>query len=261
MHATTFAADFTLDRTLGRRLAAGLVVSIALHGALLASMRPTPGSPGGSERVRITARVQPAGAPLARIEPPTPPRATPPPEPRPEPVPRSAPAPRPAPGLEPAHAPTASAIQTPPAAGAAVPPAQSAGNAGKYYFRSSEVDESARPAADVEPAFEKGTEFIEGFIVAEVFVNERGSVDDVVLLIADPPDVFDAAIVAALKATRFTPAVKNGIAVKTAAVYYTKIEPVVPGLSVPILGDPLVPTVPRLLTLPGVPVLPPRSLE
>lgn len=228
------------------------MLSVAFHAAVLAAGRARPGLPGGGSGERLTVRVT-----SAMPVPTTPSQAIPVASPnasRPVPPKPAEPKPAPDPGIRLAAEPAEAAEAAPDA-----PAGVAAG--GAYYFKSSEVDASAAPIEPVEPAFAKNTEFMEGFVVAEVFVNERGEVDDVTLLIADPPEVFDAAIVEALKSTRFKPAMKAGFPVKTAAVWYTKIEPVLPALAVPIAAGPAGGTLPGQILLPGVQVLSPRVVD
>lgn len=112
--------------------------------------------------------------------------------------------------------------------------AAAAGSGGSYYFRPAEVEQGARPQEDItEPGFPAGTEALAGYVVVEIYVNEFGAVDAARMLVSEPEGVFDDAILEAVRATRFVPAVKNGFAVKTIATFETRIEPLVKVITPP----------------------------
>jgi protein TonB len=85
------------------------------------------------------------------------------------------------------------------------------------YVPASELD--ARPGIMVQvmpgyPALAAAKK-LSGSVVIRVFINERGEVDDVTVVRADPPGVFEDSAMTAFRAARFSPGVKAGEAVKS----------------------------------------------
>jgi TonB family protein len=206
------------------RLTVGLALSVALHLGLALVARPSPGGGGDGARTQQVSVRTVSAVHLAQASSAVPPpvsTAT-----------RSLVAPQfvakmsePAPQstAEPSDlAPTLIAPSESPGKLAAE---ATTGTEGSYYLRSSEVDQGAKPREMRDPEFPQGTETLTGFIVVEIYVNELGFVDEARMLVSEPEGVFDEAILAAIRATKFVPAVKNGLAVKTVTTYYTNIMP------------------------------------
>jgi TonB family protein len=86
-----------------------------------------------------------------------------------------------------------------------------------YYYTSGELD--ARPGimTDVQPAYPQraAARNLSGKVVIRIFINESGGVDKVIAVRADPPGYFEDAATDAFRAARFTPGVKNGVAVRS----------------------------------------------
>jgi periplasmic protein TonB len=248
----SLVARFDLDPALARRLAIGLAVSIALHGALLAIDGRTPGNPHGTARgsKAVAARVMraPSPAPAPQVAP----QVAPVPAPAPAPTPKPAPQTRPAPALAPS-----AADPLPPPSPAAAPNASppEAVALGSYYFRSSELDVRAQPLGAIDPEYPSSAGLAEGYLVLQLLINERGTVDEVVILVSDPEGVFDESARKAFGDARFEPAERNGIPVKSEMVVEVKYQPPIPTLALPP-GMPALGSGPSVLSLPPGTVMP-----
>jgi len=102
---------------------------------------------------------------------------------------------------------------------------------GVHYFPSKEVDVPAQAINDVMlhyplAAFRQG---IAGEVKLRVFINEKGTVDDATVTDAEPKRTFDDAAIAAARQLLYTPAMKDGLAVKSikaiAIVFDPSAEP------------------------------------
>lgn len=85
------------------------------------------------------------------------------------------------------------------------------------YFTAQELDELAAPTNKTEflqPALDT-TPDQTGRVLARVYINEHGGVDRVEILDATPPGIFEQAIIIELYRSSFTPAIKEGLAVKS----------------------------------------------
>lgn len=80
---------------------------------------------------------------------------------------------------------------------------------------SDEPDTPARPVARPAPSYPRDAQRagIEGAVVVRLHVDARGRVDDVVVVRATPPEVFDAVALRTARSYRFEPARKHGRAV------------------------------------------------
>jgi protein TonB len=56
---------------------------------------------------------------------------------------------------------------------------------------------------------------LRGRVVIRVYINETGTVDDVEVVNANPPGIFDDSAITAFRAARFTPGMKGHKAVKS----------------------------------------------
>lgn len=85
------------------------------------------------------------------------------------------------------------------------------------YFMAHELDELASPINKqgfLQPAVET-TPDQAGYVLARIYINERGGVDRVEILEANPPNVFEQALILELYRSSFLPALKDGLAVKS----------------------------------------------
>lgn len=95
------------------------------------------------------------------------------------------------------------------------------------YYTARELDVRAEPINDVDlvyprRAYEMRTK---GRVVLRIFINERGAIDDVSVVKAAPPGVFEEAALTATRALQFTPAMKNGRNVKSQKTIAVLFDP------------------------------------
>ena len=95
------------------------------------------------------------------------------------------------------------------------------------YYTARELDVRAEPINDVDlvyprRAYEMRTK---GRVVLRIFINERGAIDEVSVVEAAPPGVFEEAALTATRALQFTPAMKNGRNVKSQKTIEVAFDP------------------------------------
>lgn len=95
------------------------------------------------------------------------------------------------------------------------------------YLLSSEVDVRAEPVQIPVLIYpEKAQQMkIDGLVRLQVYISKRGKIDAVNIVTANPPGIFEDAALEALLATSFTPAQKNGHAVKSEKLIEIKFDP------------------------------------
>ena len=115
--------------------------------------------------------------------------------------------------------------EKPPAPGArvAIAPAPATPN----YFLASEVDVPAQVINDVllrypPEAFERG---IEGEVILRIYINEAGTIDDIEIRNAVPKGLFEDAALEAAWQLRYSPALKNGRAVRNVRTISIVFDP------------------------------------
>ena len=101
----------------------------------------------------------------------------------------------------------------PPRAPAALPslPVPSA----PRYYLPSELQQKPAPLQPVEPKAPEESGAREGFVQLRLFINERGSVDDVIVVGAEPAGVYETSAIAAFTNVKFSPGMRFGAAVKS----------------------------------------------
>ena len=95
---------------------------------------------------------------------------------------------------------------------------------GSPQYREDGLDPPPRPLTDIELTYPPGTDHMEGTVVLRLRIDEAGRLDDVSVVRATLPGVFDAAAIAAFRAVRYAPGVYQGKPVKSQlliAVDYT----------------------------------------
>lgn len=190
----------SIPPTLHRPLAA-LWISLGLHAALLALVQVAPPAPPGGGYT-IEARLvdaQAAPAPLAPAEAGPAIPATPPPAPVP-----------PAP---------ATALPTPPAGPRSPEPAAAGALHSAVdltFYPARELDVQPRALGSIEPEYppDADRQRRSGKVRLQLKLEADGRVGDVEIVQADPPGVFDESAVRAFRAARFSPAQKDGRAVR-----------------------------------------------
>jgi periplasmic protein TonB len=189
------------------RLALAVGVSVALHAALVFGLHPA-GAPHGKQLASLmTARL----LPLSSVDPLSDPSG-------------AVDAPAQQPPADNAEAKSATATAPHPAS---VPgdidapmPAERAGwldvplPAPRYYL-ASELDRSPVPLQPVEPESPAEAGATEGAVVLRVRIDERGGIDDVAVVRAQPQNLFDKAAVAAFDRARFSPGIRHAVPVKS----------------------------------------------
>lgn len=163
----------------GARLGAAIVVSAALHLGVIPSLAFGPGSPGPSAeplRVRLALEIAPARPAAERDS-------------------------------EAAAAPGTGRTAASGAKEDFPVPAED------RYFTASELDHRPVPLMPVEPRFPRDAAGRIGRVVLNLFIDQDGRVDKVVLVSGDRP--FDESAVWAFGQARFSPGVRNGVPVKS----------------------------------------------
>lgn len=209
-----------------RRLPGAVVAAVLLHGLLFWQAR----APVSGERllesvpaisVRMVAVPAAATASVETVVPEaqieampvqTPAPATPEPAQRAvEPVAAMA-APRPSatppPPPAPAEVAPAAPVPTVPVAPAGLPDAPD-------YALAARLDPGPQPLDDINPEYPEGAELRSGIVVLRLLVSETGRVDNVAVVRAQPPGVFDKAAATAFEAARFSPGRLFGTPVKS----------------------------------------------
>lgn len=191
------------------RLILALIVSAAIHSLMLLGMNYHSGSGSGPHvaldlvgagplQVRIDRLPAPAaappsddaGMPLIRVTQSDPPASTP--------------------------SPTASlplqqdAAVKPAPGGSLLPP--------ELYFRAGDLDVRPQIRDRVMPAYPETAVNLTGRVIVNVFINASGTVDEVTVVRAEPPGIFDDSVISAFSAARFTPGMKGHKAVKSLVV-------------------------------------------
>ncbi|TRZ98174.1 MAG: energy transducer TonB [Rhodocyclaceae bacterium] len=89
------------------------------------------------------------------------------------------------------------------------------------YYAANEVDVRAEFTRAPEVEYPDRALFAEvnGVVRVRVLINESGTVDAIDILAANPPEVFDKAVIAALLKARFSPARKFGLKVKSEKIF------------------------------------------
>lgn len=199
--------DFSREDT--RRLLAGLLVSLAVHVALLlgfAPARPTAAfAPSPLEvRLREAAPDEPA-VELATLQPADH-----------DAISSGAATSDPA---EPAPAPP----RAPGAPVAAVPLAVPFDR----YYTARELDQRAEQTNEVALVYPKTAYEMrrKGTVVLRLYINERGGIDQLGVVSATPAGVFEEAALSAAQSLQFSPAVKNGMPVKSLKVIEIRFDP------------------------------------
>jgi protein TonB len=87
----------------------------------------------------------------------------------------------------------------------------------EQYYTSREVDVRAEPLNDVQLvypqlAYQRRTK---GKVTLQIFINERGAIDQLRVVSAEPGGIFEEAALAATQALQFSAALKNGRMVKS----------------------------------------------
>ena len=109
---------------------------------------------------------------------------------------------------------------------------------GPMYYPAQLLDERPQVRTHVEPRFPETAAILGGRVVLELYINEQGTVDEVVIVESEPSGFFETAATEAFGAALFRPGHKAGVAVKSRlAIEVLFGTPVPMGPSVAINGD------------------------
>jgi len=72
-----------------------------------------------------------------------------------------------------------------------------------------------RPLEDIEPKYPDAADLRTGTVVLRLLIGDTGHVDDVAVVRANPPGLFDASAMDAFAKARFSPGLVGGVAVKS----------------------------------------------
>jgi len=93
------------------------------------------------------------------------------------------------------------------------------------YYAAREVDVRAVPLADIVPANPDLTGRESGSVVLRLYINAKGTVDNVLIVKAEPYHTFGPALLLPFKQARFLPARKAGIAVNSEMLIELRYAP------------------------------------
>ena len=95
--------------------------------------------------------------------------------------------------------------------------AEPAAPASSHYYPVRELDVRPGITTNVEPKYPEAAvhRSLSGKVVIRLYIDEKGSVERVQTLRADPPGYFEQSAERAFRAAHFTPGMKGGHAVKT----------------------------------------------
>jgi protein TonB len=95
------------------------------------------------------------------------------------------------------------------------------------YYTSSEVDVRAEPVGDMNLVYPRLAyqQRIPGKVTVSMLINQRGGVDDVAVVKAEPQGVFEDAALNATRALKFSPALRGGRAVKSKKLVEVSFDP------------------------------------
>lgn len=95
------------------------------------------------------------------------------------------------------------------------------------YYTSREVDVRAEPLNEAplvypQLAYQRR---IKGKVTLQIFINERGGIDQLSVVSAEPPGIFEEAVLTATEALQFSAALKNGRRVKSQKIVEVVFDP------------------------------------
>jgi periplasmic protein TonB len=115
----------------------------------------------------------------------------------------------------------AAAVATNAAAGADAPLA-----AAPDYAFGVRLDPGPRPLSDIEPDYPDMLHLREGVVVLRLLISERGMVDNVAVVRAEPRGIFEQAAIEAFSKARFSPGLAAGTPVKSQITVEVQFMPI-----------------------------------
>jgi len=122
--------------------------------------------------------------------------------------------------------PAASATKANAAVGAAAPLADAPLAAAPDYAFGARLDPGPRPLSDIEPDYPDMTRLREGVVVLRLLISEKGTVDNVAVVRAEPRGIFEQAAIDAFSKARFSPGLAAGTPVKSQITVEVQFMPI-----------------------------------
>ena len=94
-------------------------------------------------------------------------------------------------------------------------PSGTALSAAPDYALGSQLEPGPRPLDDIDPDYPDTVRLRSGSVVLRLLISDTGHVDEVAVVRAEPPGVFDQAAIEAFAKARFAPGIAGGRAVKS----------------------------------------------
>ncbi|MDP2241101.1 MAG: energy transducer TonB [Burkholderiales bacterium] len=92
------------------------------------------------------------------------------------------------------------------------------------YFRAGDLDVRPQIRDRVIPVYPESAVNLTGRVIVNIFISASGTVDEVAVVRAEPPGIFDESAISAFSAARFTPGMKGNNAVKSLLVLEVNYE-------------------------------------
>lgn len=92
------------------------------------------------------------------------------------------------------------------------------------YFRAGDLDVRPQIRDRVIPVYPETAVNLTGKVIVNVFISASGTVDEVAVVRAEPPGIFDESAISAFSTARFTPGMKGHNAVKSLLVLEVNYE-------------------------------------
>jgi TonB family protein len=83
------------------------------------------------------------------------------------------------------------------------------------YLLGAQLDARPFPLYDIEPAFPPEADLQEGVVTLRILIGATGNVDNVAVVSASPPGLFERSALAAFESAKFSPGMTLGVAVKS----------------------------------------------
>lgn len=112
-----------------------------------------------------------------------------------------------------------------------IPPASTEASRFSEY-RAVGLNPPPRPLHDIDPEFPSDAGLREGLVAIRLLIDEKGIVDDVVVIRSSPRGVFEDSAIQAFRSARFSPGMFLGIPVKSQLVVEVEFMPTNRGASV-----------------------------
>ncbi len=94
------------------------------------------------------------------------------------------------------------------------------------YQSAAGLDPPPRPLQDIDPEYPATAQLQEGFVVLRLLISSSGDVDEVAVVRATPPGVFEASALAAFGKAKFSPGYFLGIPVKSQLLIQVDFTPI-----------------------------------